>query len=84
MDDTTPRHKITFGAMRRSGVRGVLICCRDYRCSHSVAISADPWPDHFRLSDIEHRFTCQACGKRGADVRPNFDWEKDVRRAVSA
>lgn len=24
------------------------------------------------LSDIEERFTCKACGKRGADVRPDF------------
>jgi hypothetical protein len=53
-------------------VRGLLIYCSDYKCSHSTAISADRWSDHVRLSDIELRFTCQACGKRGADVRP--DW----------
>ena len=29
-----------------------------------------------RLSDIEDRFTCTACGKRGADVRPDFNWNK--------
>jgi hypothetical protein len=52
------------------GVRGVLVHCADYRCSHSIAISADRWPDDLRLSDIEDRFTCSACGKRGADVRP--------------
>jgi len=27
-----------------------------------------------RLSDLEDKFTCTACGKRGADVRPDFDW----------
>jgi hypothetical protein len=27
---------------------------------------ADQWPDDVRLSDIEHRFVCTACGKRGA------------------
>jgi len=37
-------------------VRGLLIYCSDYRCSHSIAISADPWPDHIRLSDLEPRF----------------------------
>ena len=47
--------KITFGEMR-STVRGLLIYCSDYRCSHSIAISADPWPDHIRLSDLEPRF----------------------------
>src|ERR1700733_2499211 len=28
----------------------------------------------FWISDIEPRFTCQACGQRGADVRPNRGW----------
>jgi hypothetical protein len=27
------------------------------------------WPDDVRLSDIEDRFTCTACGKNCADVR---------------
>jgi hypothetical protein len=58
------------------GVRGLLIYCADYRCSHSIAISADPWPDDLRLSDIERRFVCRACCKRGADVRPDFNWNK--------
>jgi hypothetical protein len=26
------------------------------------------------LSDLEQRFICSACGKRGADVRPDFNW----------
>jgi hypothetical protein len=67
--------------MRASGLRGPLVCCSDYHCSHSTAISGDRWPDDARLSDIEPRFTCQACGRRGADVRPNFDWEVEARRA---
>jgi hypothetical protein len=60
--------------MRSTGVRGLLIYCSDYKCSHSIAISADPWPDDVRLSDLEARLVCTACGKRGADVRPNFNW----------
>jgi hypothetical protein len=68
--------KITFGEMRESGVRGVLIYCSDYHCSHHIAASADQWPDVVRLSDIEDRFVCKACGKRGADVRPDFHWDK--------
>jgi hypothetical protein len=66
--------KITFGEMRDMGVRGLLIYCADYRCSHSVAVMADQWADDVRLSDIEDRFTCTDCGKRGADVRPDFNW----------
>ena len=61
--------KITFAEMRRSGVRGVLVYCQNYQCSHSVAISADAWPDDVHLSDLEPRFVC----KKGADVRPNFN-----------
>jgi hypothetical protein len=64
------QQKITLGEMRSSGVCGILIYCADYTCSHSIAISADRWPDHVRLSDLESRFVCQACGKTGADVRP--------------
>jgi hypothetical protein len=29
--------KITFGEMRDSGVRGLLVYCADYRCGHSIA-----------------------------------------------
>jgi hypothetical protein len=44
------QQKITFGEMRASGVRGVLIYCSDYKCSHSTAISADRWQDDVRPS----------------------------------
>jgi hypothetical protein len=73
MPALTRPQKITFGEMRSSGVRGLLIYCADCHCSHSIAISADQWPDHVRLSDLEPRFVCTACGERGADVRPNFN-----------
>ena len=50
--------------------------CGDYKCAHSVIISAERWPDHVRLSDLEPKFTCKACGHRGADVRPLFERAK--------
>jgi hypothetical protein len=28
-----------------------------------------------RLSDLEPRFVCKACGKKGGDIRPNFHWD---------
>jgi hypothetical protein len=68
------QQKITLGEMRASGVRGLLIYCSDYKCSHSTAISGDRWPDNIRLSDLEPLFTCQSCGTKGADVRPDFNW----------
>jgi len=67
------RQKITFAKMRSSGVRGLLVYCADYHCS---PISGDRWPDDVRLSDLEPKFVCTACGKRGTDVRPDFDWDK--------
>ncbi len=76
------RQKITFEEMRASGVRGVLIYCSDYHRSRWTAISGDRWPDEIRLSDIEPRFTCQACGTKAADVRPNFHWEREVRASA--
>ena len=52
--------KITFGDMREMGQRGLLIYCADYRCSHSLAISGDRWPDDAKLSDIKPRFISAA------------------------
>jgi hypothetical protein len=39
-----PDQKITFGEMRSSGIRGLLIYCADFKCSHSVAVIADRNP----------------------------------------
>ena len=36
---TAHPQKLTFGEMRASGVRDVLIYCRDHRCSHHVEVS---------------------------------------------
>jgi hypothetical protein len=41
--------KITFAEMRDMGVRGILIYCADYHCSHSLTISGDGWRDGVRL-----------------------------------
>lgn len=67
------QQKITLGEMRSSGPTRLLVYCGDYKCAHSVIISAERWPDHVRLSDLEPKFTCQACGHRGADIRPLFE-----------
>jgi hypothetical protein len=77
--------KITLAEMRASGVRGTLAYCSDYQCSHWVRLDAatcDRWSDDIRLSDLEPRFVCAACGTRGADMRPDFDWEKAKARGA--
>ena len=73
--------KITFGNMREMGVRGILVYCADFHCSPSVALSADRWPDDLRLS-VSRGFVCRACGRRGADIRPDFNWNKPPTAAM--
>jgi hypothetical protein len=68
--------KITLGEMRATGLRRLLVYCGDYKCAHHVEISAEQWPDHVRLP----LFVCQACGHRGADVRPLFNRERMPER----
>jgi hypothetical protein len=53
--------KITLGEMRAMGIRGLLIYCSDYKCSHNVEISGDLWPDEalrsraaIHLSGLRH------------------------------
>jgi hypothetical protein len=58
--------------------RGLLVYCADYRCSYYIAVTADQWADDVRISDIEARFVCTACGRRGA----NFHWEEEARRRL--
>jgi hypothetical protein len=65
--------KITLGEMRGSGPTRLLVYCGDYKCAHSIVIASDRWPDHVRLSDLEPKFTCQACGHHGADIRSMFE-----------
>jgi hypothetical protein len=56
-----------FRPIRSSDARLVEIRAEgDYRWSHSIAISADHWLDDLRLSNIEARSVCRACGKRDA------------------
>ena len=83
MPEPTRQQKIALKEMRAAGVRGLLIYCSDYKCSHWTAISGDRWPDDARLSDLEQRFTCQACGTKGADVRPHFGWDRPGRRTLA-
>jgi len=47
-----------------------------------VALSADRWLDEPRLSDLKPRFVCRACGRRWADIRPDFNWNKPPTAAM--
>ncbi|MCK1404431.1 hypothetical protein [Bradyrhizobium sp. 76] len=67
--------KIALGEMRAAGVRGLIAFCL-HNASHNVILGrdvVDQWADEVRFSDLEPRFVCKACGKRGADVRPGSE-----------
>ena len=72
-----PNQKITLAEMRSAGVRGLLIYCADFRCSHHVAVLADRWADEVRLSDLEPKCVCTAYGRRRGEIRPDFHWSKE-------
>src|ERR1700688_1726876 len=80
--------KITFGEMRSSGVRGLLVYCRDYKCSHMIKIApaeADRWPDELRLSDLEPRsarFAGNAAQRSGA-TRRRREWASSTDELVA-
>lgn len=75
--------KMTFGEMRAMRVRGILIYCSNYKCSHWSAFNADEYLDEMQLSDIAMNYCCTNCGTVGADVRPNFASMIDAPKAVS-
>jgi hypothetical protein len=71
----TRQQKITLGEMRSSGVRGLLIYCSDYHCSHSIAARTNGLI--ISGSRIWNRgSSARTCGQRGAEVRPDFNWNK--------
>jgi hypothetical protein len=81
---TERRQKITFGEMRESGVRGLLLFCSDYRCSHNVTLTpsvVDQWPDDLRLSDLEPRFVCQGLSETWSKYQSGL--ETSERRALA-
>lgn len=67
--------------MRAAGVRGLLIYCSDYHCSHWTAISGDRWQDDVRLSDSGARDlparlavgVALMCGPTGNRLKPMPD-----------
>ena len=70
---TARPQKITLAEMRSMGPSRLLIYCGNYKCLQSIVLDASQWSSHLRLSDLETRFVCQACGHCGVDVRPLFE-----------
>ena len=60
------------GFGEQSSPARLIVYCGDYKCAHSGVVDASRWDDDVRLSHLELKFTCLACGHRGADIRPRF------------
>ena len=85
--------KITFGELRASRVRDVLVCCRDHKCSHHMrsAPTAGPIMCNCRTSNAVSCARCAAsavprCGRiyrrrMGTDAYISFE-PFPVRRDV--
>jgi hypothetical protein len=58
--------------MSSSGARDVIVYCRDYRCSHSVEMNADAFPDEVRVSDVEPRYNPFTLGGVIESITPPF------------
>jgi hypothetical protein len=63
---------VTLGHIRGHGCRDLLIYCHDTICNHSVRLNADHLPDDMPVRSLCPRMTCTKCGRKGAEVRP--DW----------
>ena len=60
--------------MRRSGIRGVTVCCTT--CLNLAKLILDELPDEAHLADLQQQFVCEECGHKGAAIEPDFDWDK--------
>ena len=60
----------TFADMRDLGVRGLLIYCADYRCSHSIALSADQWPMTFAYPILSQASPARSAASAGPTCGP--------------
>ena len=66
----------TMAHIRGHGCRDLLIYCNSGRCHHSATISGD-WPaDEVLVRSLCGRMVCTRCDYIGADVRPDFNWNK--------
>ena len=70
---------VTLGHIRSHGCRDVLVYCRDIVCNHSAKMNADHLGDHTPVRSLGARMACTKCGRRGAEVRP--DWGPHTKHA---
>ena len=60
--------------MRHNGIRGLMVACRS--CHVARVVSVDAYDGSLTVPSFGPRMVCQACGAKGADVRPNWVEQK--------
>ena len=60
--------------MREMGVRSLLVSCRS--CHVARVVNMDTHDGALTVPSFGPRMVCQACGAKGADVRPNWSEQK--------
>ena len=68
---------ITVHEATRVGAKAFLVSCTAHGCTHHSYIPASLLSPDLRIKTLEPRCRCTACGKLGADVRPDYSfWTK--------
>jgi len=64
----------TVGRLKGHGVTHLLIFCGRPECRNESKVPIERFPDDTEILSIGPRMRCRRCGRKGADVRP--DWIK--------
>lgn len=56
--------------MRENGVRSLQVHC--LHCGVDRVVNVDSYDGRLTVKSFERRMICLNCGRRGADVRPNW------------
>jgi len=63
---------MTLGNMRANGVRTIAAYCQRVDCHHSAVVDVSALSDDAAVPAIGRRLRCTACGRLGAESRPNW------------
>jgi hypothetical protein len=70
---------MTLGNMRANGVRTIAAYCQRIDCQHSAVVDVSNLSDEIDVPAIRSRLRCTACGRLGAESRPNWNETRWMR-----
>jgi hypothetical protein len=68
------RQRNTVSRVKGYGVTHLLVYCSRPECRNERRLPVEQFPDDAEILSIGPRMRCEKCGRKGADVRP--DWIK--------